>query len=228
MVHMTNRMLLHPYFKVRDNINVYKNFVLIRRQIVHYSIRIYCSVLGVADKIGTGIIEDPLAAFEQIMKDNERRKKERRANDASPRRRSRSIERRRSPSDRRSPRHASSDRDRGRSTGWCLFNKWQPNKLYRRSIETKQNLIFSRPPIGYNVSDMKERSPSRGRDRTRGDRTVRSNERRRRRSGSYHSRQSWWVKILAIYMITSSIPNPWKMSNWTPMMNQSNPIKFVC
>lgn len=74
---------------------------------------------GVASKIGTGIIEDPLAAFEQIMKEKERRKKERRAalESPPPRRRSRSGERRRSP-DRRSPRHNSSDsRERGRSTG---------------------------------------------------------------------------------------------------------------
>lgn len=74
---------------------------------------------GVASKIGTGIIEDPLAAFEQIMKEKERRKKERRAQLESPppRRRSRSGERRRSI-DRRSPRHNSSDsRERGRSTG---------------------------------------------------------------------------------------------------------------
>lgn len=72
---------------------------------------------GVASKIGTGIIEDPLAAFEQIMKEKERRKRERRI-DSPPRRRSRSGERRRSPMDRRSPRHNSSDsRDCGRSTG---------------------------------------------------------------------------------------------------------------
>lgn len=79
---------------------------------------------GVASKIGTGIIEDPLAAFEQIMKEKERRKKERRAViDSSPRRRSRSNERRRSPMERRSPRHNSSDsRDRGRSTG-IFFNQ---------------------------------------------------------------------------------------------------------
>lgn len=72
---------------------------------------------GVANKIPTGIIEDPLAAFEQIMKEKERRKKERaRAMVGSPsRRRSRSMERRRSPSDRRSPRQDS--RDRGRSIG---------------------------------------------------------------------------------------------------------------
>lgn len=73
--------------------------------------------VGVADKIGTGIIEDPLAAFEQIMKEKERRKKERRTNVPSPRRRSRSIDRRRSPTDRRSPRNISADRDRVRSTG---------------------------------------------------------------------------------------------------------------
>lgn len=73
---------------------------------------------GVASKIGPGIIDDPLAAFEQIMKEKERRKKERRAAmESPPRRRSRSGERRRSM-DRRSPRHNSSDsRDRGRSTG---------------------------------------------------------------------------------------------------------------
>lgn len=78
---------------------------------------------GVASKIGTGIIEDPLAAFEQIMKEKERRKKERRAalESPPPRRRSRSGERRRSI-DRRSPRHNSSDsRERGRSTGMYYF-----------------------------------------------------------------------------------------------------------
>lgn len=76
---------------------------------------------GVASKIGPGIIEDPLAAFEQIMKEKERRKKERRAAlESPPRRRSRSGERRRSI-DRRSPRHNSSDsRERGRSTGMHL------------------------------------------------------------------------------------------------------------
>lgn len=74
---------------------------------------------GVASKIGTGIIEDPLAAFEEIMKEKERRKQERRAAiDSPPRRRSRSGDRRRSPIDRCSPRHTSSDsRGRGRSTG---------------------------------------------------------------------------------------------------------------
>lgn len=77
---------------------------------------------GVASKIGTGIIEDPLAAFEQIMKEKERRKKERRALESPPpRRRSRSGERRRSI-DRRSPRHNSTDsRERGRSTGLWFF-----------------------------------------------------------------------------------------------------------
>lgn len=112
---------------------------------------------GVANKIGTGIIEDPLAAFEQIMKEKERRKKERgnlmkqisfvkklknlnfifiivaaRAI-GSPRRRSRSIERRRSPVDRRSPRHNSTDsRDRGRSTGKHFYLKMRsirPNRI---------------------------------------------------------------------------------------------------
>lgn len=82
---------------------------------------IFLSDIGVADKIGTGIIEDPLAAFEQIMKEKERRKKERRvAIESPPRRRSRSIERRRTPLDRRSPRHNSSERDHGRSTGKSL------------------------------------------------------------------------------------------------------------
>lgn len=78
---------------------------------------------GVASKIGTGIIEDPLAAFEQIMKEKERRKRERRIDSPPPRRRSRSGERRRSPMDRRSPRHNTPDnRERGRSTGKnCLF-----------------------------------------------------------------------------------------------------------
>lgn len=81
---------------------------------------------GVASKIGTGIIEDPLAAFEQIMKEKERRKKERRAAlespDRSRRGRSRSGERRRSI-DRRSPRHNSSDsRERGRSAGMLIIS----------------------------------------------------------------------------------------------------------
>lgn len=97
------------------------------RQMMHQESNIVATAFqGVASKIGTGIIEDPLAAFEQIMKEKERRKKERRAAIDSPRRRSRSGERRRSPMDRRSPRHNSSDsRDCGRSTGtvWNIFSQ---------------------------------------------------------------------------------------------------------
>lgn len=71
---------------------------------------------GVAAKIGGGIIDDPLEAFNRIMREKERLKEERRG---SPiRRRSRSIEmnRRRSPINdrRRSPRRSPENR-RGRS-----------------------------------------------------------------------------------------------------------------
>lgn len=137
---------------------------------------------GVASKIGPGIIEDPLAAFEQIMKEKERRKKERRAAmDSPPRRRSRSGERRRSM-DRRSPRHNSTDsRDRGRSTG----------KLTNKNEFSFKLILQLRIYIGKG-----ERSSSRNRER-RNDKRGRSPDRRRspmdrrrRRSGSYHSRQS--------------------------------------
>lgn len=73
---------------------------------------------GVAQKIGTGIIDDPLEAFNRIMKEKERRKEERRTEGGSPppRRRSRSPElRRRSSIDRRrSPRRNSPPDGRGR------------------------------------------------------------------------------------------------------------------
>lgn len=73
---------------------------------------------GVAQKIGTGIIDDPLEAFNRIMKEKERRKEERRTEVGSPppRRRSRSPElRRRSSIDRRrSPRRNSPPDVRGR------------------------------------------------------------------------------------------------------------------
>lgn len=81
---------------------------------------------GVASKIGSGIIDDPLEAFNRIMREKERRKEESRkeerrtdVNSPPPRRRTRSPDlRRRSPIDRRrSPRRNSPDvRGRGRSS----------------------------------------------------------------------------------------------------------------
>lgn len=126
------------------------------------------------------------------MKEKERRKKERRAAiDSPPRRRSRSNERRRSL-DRL--RHNSSDsRDRGRSTGSfpCLQSvNWPtfPNNFFIASIYKNCKIV--------ECSGKAERSSSRNRDR-RSDKRGRSPERRRspierrrRRSGSYQSRQS--------------------------------------
>lgn len=104
---------------------------------------------GVAEKIGSGIIDDPLEAFERIMREKERLKDERRGQGdvGSPsRRRSRSPEnRRRSPEmRRRSPRRNSPDMRRNRSP------------IDKRGRSTGER-----------------RSPD---------------ERRRRRSGSFHSR----------------------------------------
>lgn len=106
---------------------------------------------GVADKIGVGIIDDPLEAFERIMKERERRKDERRGqigDIGSPaRRRSRTPEGRRRISPdvrRRSPR--------------------------RNSPEMRRN-----------------RSPIDKRGRSTGERRS-PDDRRRRRSGSFHSR----------------------------------------
>lgn len=73
---------------------------------------------GVAAKIGSGIIDDPLEAFNRIMREKERRKEERRTSPPA-RHRSRSIEmaRRRSPmmDRRRSPRMRSPEMRRARS-----------------------------------------------------------------------------------------------------------------
>lgn len=104
---------------------------------------------GVAQKIGTGIIDDPLEAFNRIMKEKERREKERRAvaEGASPlRRRSRSPDlRRRSPL-RRSPdgRRGRSPADkRGRSTG----ERRSPDDRRRRrsgSFHSRASRSYSR------------------------------------------------------------------------------------
>lgn len=73
---------------------------------------------GVAAKVGTGIIDDPLEAFNRIMREKEMRKEERRARSPGEQRRSRSIERRRgSPAMERrghgSPRRSPDRRMRG-------------------------------------------------------------------------------------------------------------------
>lgn len=80
---------------------------------------------GVAAKIGTGIIDDPLEAFNRIMREKERRKEERRTSPPmrrrsrsnEPRRRSPIVDRRRSPPRVRSPdlRRRSPERRGGRS-----------------------------------------------------------------------------------------------------------------
>lgn len=112
---------------------------------------------GVADKIGVGIIDDPLEAFERIMKERERRKDERRGqiNDmGSPvRRRSRTPEgRRRSPDmRRRSPRRNSPDMRRNRSPldkrGRSTGERRSPDDRRRRrsgSFHSRQSRSFSR------------------------------------------------------------------------------------
>lgn len=110
---------------------------------------------GVAQKIGTGIIDDPLEAFNRIMREKERRKEERRAvgEGGSPiRRRSRSPDlRRRSPLDRRrSPRRSPDGRrgrspadKRGRSTG----ERRSPDDRRRRrsgSFHSRASRSYSR------------------------------------------------------------------------------------
>lgn len=99
---------------------------------------------GVAEKIGTGIIDDPLEAFNRIMREKERRKEERR-NSPPPRRRSRSIERdpirRRSPllDRRRSPRLRSPENRRGRSP----HDRVRPRSIERRSEERRRKRSVS-------------------------------------------------------------------------------------
>lgn len=102
---------------------------------------------GVAAKIGTGIIDDPLEAFNRIMREKERRKEERRS---SPiRRRSRSnelrrrspiVDRRRSPPRVRSPevRRRSPDR-RGRSP-----RSEERRRKRSHSYDTRLSRSFSR------------------------------------------------------------------------------------
>lgn len=109
---------------------------------------------GIAQKIGTGIIDDPLEAFNRIMREKERRKEERRADLNSPlRRRSRSPDhRRRSPIDRRrSPHRSSIDNRRGRSPndkrGRSIGEGRSPDDRRRRrsgSFHSRQSRSYSR------------------------------------------------------------------------------------
>lgn len=117
---------------------------------------------GVAAKIGTGIIDDPLEAFNRIMREKERRKEERRA---SPpiRRRSRSNEprrrspitdrrrsplrvrspdaRRRSPERRRSPR--SEERRRKRSHSYDTRLSRSFSRFVEKTFLSRQNETYS-------------------------------------------------------------------------------------
>lgn len=115
-------------------------------------------IQGVEAKIGSGIIDDPLEAFNRIMREKERRKESRRAaagadGALSPnRRRSRSIEpvRRRSPiSDRRrSPRNRSPEFKRGRSPerrGRSPDRRSEDRRRKRsNSYDTRASRSFSR------------------------------------------------------------------------------------
>lgn len=113
---------------------------------------------GVAAKIGVGIIDDPLEAFNRIMLEKERRKESRRTaatgvGAVSPnRRRSRSIEpvRRRSPMPerRRSPRNRSPEIRRGRSPERRGRSNDRRSEERRRkrsnSYDTRASRSFSR------------------------------------------------------------------------------------
>lgn len=109
---------------------------------------------GIAQKIGTGIIDDPLEAFNRIMREKERRKEEQRTQgNVSPRRRSRSPEhRRRSLERRRSPIHAarrnSPDGRRGRSPvdkrGRSPSGRRSPDDRRRRRSNSFHSRSFSR------------------------------------------------------------------------------------
>lgn len=116
---------------------------------------------GVAEKIGTGIIDDPLEAFNRIMREKERRKEERRNAPSdvispSTRRRSRSPDNRRRSPDmrRRSPRRNSPDIRRGRSPadkrGRSTGERRSPDDRRRRrsgSFHSRQSRSFSRYAI---------------------------------------------------------------------------------
>ncbi len=103
---------------------------------------------GVAAKIGSGIIDDPLEAFNRIMREKERRKEERRASPPirrrsrsnEPRRRSPIPDRRRSPPRVRSPdiRRRSPER-RGRSR-----SVEERRRKRSHSYDTRLSRSFSR------------------------------------------------------------------------------------
>lgn len=115
---------------------------------------------GVAAKIGTGIIDDPLEAFNRIMREKERRKEERRASPPirrrsrsnEPRRRSPLTDRRRSPPIRvRSPdmRRRSPER-RGRSP-----RSEERRRKRSHSYDTRLSRSFSRYDflVGFSFAD---------------------------------------------------------------------------
>lgn len=112
---------------------------------------------GVAEKIGTGIIDDPLEAFNRLMREKERRKEERRIapelGSPSTRRRSRSPDNRRRSPDlrRRSPRRSSPDLRRNRSPvdkrGRSTGERRSPDDRRRRrsgSFHSRPSRSFSR------------------------------------------------------------------------------------
>ncbi|XP_031620939.1 E3 ubiquitin-protein ligase RBBP6 isoform X2 [Contarinia nasturtii] len=153
------------------------------RPLMHQESNIVATAFqGVANKIGTGIIEDPLAAFEQIMKEKERRKIQRRAAiDSPPRRRSRSGERR------RSPRHNSQDsRDRGRSTGKgersSSRNRDRRSDKRGRSPDRRRSPIERRRRRSGSYHSRQSRSYSRSRSNTPPRRHSRSPPRKHSRS----------------------------------------------
>lgn len=104
---------------------------------------------GVAEKIGTGIIDDPLEAFNRIMREKERRKEERRNAEStvSPRRRSRTPEHRRRSPGRRSPasrtRQISPEMRRGRSPV-DKRERHSPDDRRRRRSNSFHSRSFSR------------------------------------------------------------------------------------
>lgn len=106
---------------------------------------------GIAQKIGTGIIDDPLEAFNRIMREKERRKEEQRSQgNGSPRRRSRSPDhRRRSPM--HGPRRGSPEGRRLRSPidkrGRSHSGRHSPDDRRRRrsnSFHSRHSRSFSR------------------------------------------------------------------------------------
>ncbi|XP_059616019.1 E3 ubiquitin-protein ligase RBBP6 isoform X2 [Phlebotomus argentipes] len=140
---------------------------------------------GVAAKVGPGIIDDPLEAFNRIMREKERRKERRRSRSPEmdhrrpPRRR---ISRGRSPDMRRqrSPERRSEDRRRKRSSSYSRSSRSSrtPRKISRsprKRSRTPRNRTRSRSP-SFSISRSRSRSISpAGRYRDRGPQHNRNN-----------------------------------------------------